>query len=396
MDVPAEILVDTSDALEACSQSIAQSPVIGIDTEFVGEHSYHPELCLIQVATEKALYLVDPFAFPDLKPLWDLICDPERTVVVHAGREEIRLCHLGCGRSPEKLVDLQIAAGLVGYAYPLGHGPLILNVLGRRIKKGETLTEWRTRPLAPAQVRYAFDDVRYLLPVWAKLERRLTELNRHSWAAEEFCRLRDQATPETPSDDSIGERWRKLRGLGSLDRRQLAMIRELYLWRERKAHEWNRPARVIVRDDLLVEIVHRQPQSASDYTVIRGLGHKFVDEIFELYESVKKMPTDSFPIIAEREQDSPQVMLAISLLTASLPDFAVRNHVAPNLVATTNDLRVLTRAFAAGKIASATTALTRGWRAEAMLPHFVAILEGRRSLRIADLSREAPLEYRDV
>ena len=169
MDAPREILVDTADALESCSTELAKSPVIGLDTEFVGEHSYHPELCLIQIATETALYLVDPFAFDDLKPLWDLICDPNRTVVVHAGREEIRLCHLGCGRSPDKLIDLQIAAGLVGYAYPLGHGPLIHNVLGKKIKKGETLTEWRTRPLAPAQIRYAFDDVRYLLPVWVKL-----------------------------------------------------------------------------------------------------------------------------------------------------------------------------------------------------------------------------------
>ena len=174
------------------------------------------------------------------------------------------------------------------------------------------------------------------------------------------------------------------------------MIRELYLWRERKAHEWNRPARVIVRDDLLVEIVHRQPQSAADYTVIRGLGHKFVDELFELYQTVKgvtKMSPDTYPIVAEREQDSPQVLLAISILTAVLPDFAIRNHIAPNLLATTTDLRVLTRAFATGKAAAAATALTRGWRAEAALPHFLAILEGRRSLRIADLKRDAPLEY---
>jgi ribonuclease D len=396
MDAPRELLVDTADALDACSNHVAASPVIGLDTEFVGEHSYHPELCLIQIATETALYLVDPFAFDDLKPLWDRICDPSRQVVVHAGREEIRLCHLGCGRSPDKLVDLQIAAGLVGYPYPLGHGPLIQSVLGKKIKKGETLTEWRTRPLAPAQIRYAFDDVRYLLPVWAKLEKRLTDLDRHAWAAEEFRKLRDQATPETPSDDSIGERWRKIRGLGSLDRRQLAMIRELYLWRERKAHEWNRPARVIVRDDLLVEIVHRQPQSAQDYMVIRGLGHKFVDEIFELYQTVKTTPAERFPIVTEREQDSGQVTMAISLLSAVLPDFAARNHLAPNLVATTNDLRVLTRAFAVGKVAEAAIGLTRGWRAQAVLPHFVAILEGKRSLRIADLSRDAPLEYRDV
>ena len=108
------------------------------------------------------------------------------------------------------------------------------------------------------------------------------------------------------------------------------------------------------------------------------------------------MPVDEYPIIAEREQDAPQVTMAISLLTAVLPDFAARNHLAPNLVATTTDLRVLTRAFARGQLAEANIGLTRGWRSRAVLPHFVALLEGRRSLRIADLSRETPLEYRDL
>src|SRR5262245_14787833 len=125
MDAPREVLVDSADALEACCTHLARCPTFGFDTEFVGEHSYHPELCLIQVATDTALYLIDPFAFDSLAPFWQLVVDPAHTVVVHAGREEIRLCHLACGKAPAKLVDLQIAAGLVGYPYPLGHGPLI-------------------------------------------------------------------------------------------------------------------------------------------------------------------------------------------------------------------------------------------------------------------------------
>src|SRR5205823_8793536 len=146
---------------------------------------------------------------------------------VHAGREEVRLCHHWTGRTPGNLFDLQIAAGLVGMTYPLGHGNLVNQLLGVQLAKGETLTEWRTRPLTRAQIRYAFDDVRYLLPVWQRLSARLETLGRTEWAREEFARLTTSATPEEPGIISATERWRKLRGLGSLDRRRLAVIREL-------------------------------------------------------------------------------------------------------------------------------------------------------------------------
>jgi ribonuclease D len=390
-----ETLVDNDDALAACCRHLAECGVIGMDTEFVGENSYHPELCLIQIATDSALYLIDPFAFPSLAEFWKLIVDPARTVVTHAGREEVRLCHLACGQAPPNLVDLQIAAGLVGFPYPLGHGPLIQHVLGHRIKKTDTLTEWRHRPLATSQIKYAFDDVRYLLPVWAKLDKKLREMKRVSWAQEEFARLREVATPEIPSEESVGDRWRKLRGLGTLDRRKLAFVKELYQWREAKAHEWNRPARVIVRDDLLVEIARRPVKSPRDFAVIRGLAHKFLDDFFALYQKTQNMPLEECPTPLEREQDPPQVSLAVTLMSAVLPDFAARSRIAPGLVATVADLRTLVRAFASGGLDGVTSNLTKGWRAAEVLPHFMALLEGRRGLRLANLRDDAPLEYRD-
>jgi ribonuclease D len=390
-----EILVENPDDLERCCAHLDDCAVIGMDTEFVGENSYHPELCLIQVATETALYLVDPFAFESLAEFWRRIVDPNRVVVTHAGREEIRLCTLACGQAPRRLVDLQIAAGLVGYPFPLGHGPLIQNVLGQRIKKSDTLTEWRRRPLAPSQIRYAFDDVRYLLPVWHKLEAQLTQLGRMSWAEEEFARLRVQSTPETPTEDTINERWRKLRGLGSLDRRKLALVRELYQWRDRKAHEWNRPARIILRDDLLIEIARRNAKSPSDFSVIRGVPHKFVEELFAMQQKVQSLPIEQCPVVAEREQESPQVNMSVSLLSAILADFAARHRIAPNLVATVSDLRGLVRSRVNGSREELTGNLTRGWRQAAVLPHFQAVLDGKIGFRLADMTKDAPLEFRE-
>src|SRR5579875_2937858 len=242
-----EEIIAHPEELAACCAELAKCPYFGFDTEFVGEDTYHPRLCLVQVATEDGLYLIDPFTAGPLDAFWQLVVDPARLVVVHAGREEVRLCRLWTGQTPGNLFDLQLAAGLAGWTYPLGYGTLVNQVLGIQMAKGETLTEWRHRPLTPAQIRYAFDDVRYLLPVWRRLSERLEELGRTEWAREEFARLTLNAAPEEPAT----ERWRKLRGLGSLDRRRLAIVRALYNWREETAARTNRPTRTIVRDDLI-------------------------------------------------------------------------------------------------------------------------------------------------
>ncbi len=206
-----EKLVTTPQELADCCLHLASCRRFGLDTEFVGEDSYHPRLCLVQVATSEALFLIDPFATGPLDRFWEEVIDPANQVIVHAGREEVRLCRHWSGQVPANLFDLQIAAGLAGFPYPLGHGSLVNQVLGVQLRKGETLTEWRHRPLAPAQVRYAFDDVRYLLPLWQRLQARLSALGRLDWAQEEFDRLAVQVAPEGPNQEKTAERWRKLR-----------------------------------------------------------------------------------------------------------------------------------------------------------------------------------------
>lgn len=395
MESAREIVVTDAAALADCCEHLAQCSRLGLDTEFVGETSYHPELCLIQVATESALYLIDPFAFDKLDEFWKFVASPTHQTVVHAGREEVRLCHLAFGQAPARLFDLQIAAGLAGFPYPLGHGALVYHVLGKRLSKGETLTEWRRRPLTAGQLQYAFDDVRHLLAIQAKLENRLAELGRLPWAEEEFRRLTESATPEDPTTESMGEKWRKVRGASSLDQRRLAILRELYVWREQTAHLLNRPARVIVRDDLLVEIARRPARDPRDLKVVRGLAHKHLNEIFAAVERGRALPLEICPEPLERDLDPPQVALAVGLVQAALVDFATKEHVAPNLVASNQDIKSLVRGRMQGDVKTAETLLMRGWRADFVLPHLLAVLEGRRGIRIADLTREAPLEYRD-
>ncbi len=215
-----EHIAATPTELTACLEHLAACRRFAFDTEFVGENTYHPHLCLVQVATSERLYLIDPLTAGSLDAFWRLVVDPQNLVVVHAGREEVRLCRLWAGQTPGNFFDLQIAVGLVGLSFPLGAGPLINQILGVQLAKAETLTEWRDRPLTREQVRYAFDDVRYLLPAHERVAARLETLGRAEWAREEFARMAAAVSP----DEGPQEKWRKLRGLGSLDRRKLAVV----------------------------------------------------------------------------------------------------------------------------------------------------------------------------
>src|SRR6185437_12634587 len=324
-----EEIVTQPEELAACCAELAACPHFGFDTEFVGEDTYHPSLCLVQVATPDRLFLIDPLTTGPLDAFWQLVVDPARVVVVHAGREEVRLCRLWTGRTPGNLFDLQLGAGLAGLAYPLGHGALVHQVLGVQLSKGETLTEWRQRPLTPGQIRYAFDDVRYLLPVWQRLSARLDEWGRTDWAREEFVRLALNVSPEEPAT----EKWRKLRGLGSLDRRRLALVRALYNWREETAARTNRPTRAIVRDDLIIEIARRNPARERDLQVVRGLPRRDLEAIIQTVAEARGLPLEACPLVLGRDQDPPQLALVANVLTAVLGDICVRRGLAPNLVA---------------------------------------------------------------
>lgn len=385
-----EIVVADSHTLAECCARLRETKVLGFDTEFVGEDTYEPSLCLIQIASADALYLIDPLSTGTLDAFWPLLIDANRTVVVHAGREETRMCQRFSGQVPTNWVDLQIAAGLVGLSYPMGHAALVYQLLGIQLSKGETLTEWRHRPLTESQISYAFDDVRYLLPLWQRLDARLTDLNRRDWARQEFARFLTQALPELADRPAAFDKWRKLKGIGVLDRRRLAMVREIFLMREAIAAEMNRPPRVLVRDDLLVEIARRNPKSPSEIQVMRGMAKRFVAPIWDAIELARKLPADQLPSVIEREQDPPQVALIVNILSAILNDFCARERLAVGLTATMGDLRELVRTSMSKEPLPESNLLMKDWRREFVLPILTDVLAGKRSLRITNLQADSP------
>lgn len=389
---PQRVMVTRPEDLAACCDDLSKATVIGLDTEFIGEQTFVPQLCLVQIATWDRLYLIDPFSVGSLNDLWPILTDSERTIVCHAAREEIRICQRFCGRLPVGIFDLQIAAGLVGLGYPIGHGPLIAKLLGEKLSKGEALTDWKKRPLTPRQIEYAFDDVRFLLPAWRVLVDRLGQLGRIGWAEEEFEALLTRSLGDEPGV----ERWRKLKGLGNLNRRELGIVRELFHWREEKAYEKNRPVRAIVRDDLLVEIARRDPRSERDLAVVRGVTRADLSDIVEVLNRVRKLPVEALPELPTRDDDPPHIGLLATFLGIVLQQLCVEWQLSPALVATVNDLKLLVRSLSRNQSLPETASLARGWRSRVVLPELCHLLEGRRLVRVAELGSGRPFQFSEA
>lgn len=382
-----EHVIDRPDRLPACLDHLRASDHVGFDTEFVGEDSYRPDLCLVQIATREHLFLIDPLGCGPLGEFWDLLHDPSRVVVVHAGREEVRMCRFATGRPPTNLADVQVAAALVGLPFPIGYAGLVQEVLGARAHKGETLTDWRRRPLTDNQMRYAFDDVRYLLPLWERMSDRLKTLKRGAWAVEEFKAFVNRAA----ADDPAVEKWRRLKGLGGLGRRELAVAREVFVWREEFAARLNRPPRVLLRDDLIVEIARRATRHPDDLHSLRGVPRGETEAILAAVRRALALPAEDCPAAAERENDLPHVATLAALLGVVLAELCGRLRLAPNLVATTSDLKALVRARQPGGKSPSDTQLAHGWRASAIRPHLEAVLDGAAVLRVTDPASPNPV-----
>ncbi|MFO0938167.1 MAG: ribonuclease D [Gemmataceae bacterium] len=383
-----ETVVDSPEAFDDCLDHLSRCPGLAFDTEFVGEFSYRPELCLVQVATLERLFVIDPYAVGKMDPFWEIVADPKRRVVVHAGREEIRMCRYGIGRPPANVIDVQVAAGLIGLTYPIGYAGMVQEVLGYRLNKGETLTDWRKRPLSPAQLKYAFDDVRYLLPAWKRISDKLNKFGRKDWANEEFAQVVKRALND---EDPTTERWRKVKGIGGFDRRSLAVVRELVAWRDRVAERQNRPARSVVRDDLVAELARRQPRTADEVNTVRGIPKNETHDVLHAIRHAAASPPETWPEMQEREYDAPNLAILTQLLNVVISDFSSRERVAGNLIATQSDLKAVIRSRQTGQPLPDDCSLGRGWRSEAVLPHLLAVLNGSLAVRVVDPKSDSPL-----
>ena len=197
---------------------------VGFDTEFVGERTFFPRLCLIQLGTETMSVAVDPLAVGDLSPLDDLLFDPSVLKLVHAGWQDLKIIHQRTGRVPAPVFDTQIAAALLGLPAQAAYASVVHEFLRVEVKKGHSYSDWAARPLSPSQLAYALDDVRYLPALHDRMIERLTREGRLSWIEPEIAALSSPASYETDPD----QEYRRVKGWASLDRRRLAVLRQAH------------------------------------------------------------------------------------------------------------------------------------------------------------------------
>ena len=387
MEKTAPPYIDSAAKLAKLIEELRPQHEIGIDTEFISEGRYEPHLCLLQIAADSRVWIVDPLAVPNLTELWALLTEPGRELVTVAARQEIKFVDKGAAHPPAKILDLQIAAGLVGYGYPLSHTNLVLRVLGEKIHGGESFTDWRRRPLTPVQLKYAADDVRYLLAMREKLLARAERMNRRPWVEAECDRMVHEVLREE-------ERWR-ISGSARLSRRQLGVLRELWRWRDRSARNMNLPANRVLGDSMLVEVAKRSPKSSEDLFALRGLDRKVLRdaecEILAAVNEALALPESQLPGHIRRD-DPPQVGVLTKLLSVAANGLAAEHQVDPALLATTADLQELVR-WKLDPNGEETAVLLEGWRGEILREPLMGILEGRRCVRVGDLSEDNPLKF---
>jgi ribonuclease D len=254
-----ELLASTED-LAGLLEHVRAAGCFAYDTEFIGELSYHPKLCLVQIATAQRIALVDPLQEVDLTGLWEAIADPEIRTIVHAGFQDLEPVVRALGRPPANVVDTQLAAAFVGQPYPASLHRLTEELLDVRLGKALTFTQWDHRPLSARHRRYAADDVRYLPALDAEITRRLEALGHAGWCAQE-CRQLNEVSPYR--FDPEAQFWR-VRGAERLDGRGLGALRALFILRDEMAREHDVPPRTLLKDELLVALSRTPPRSLID------------------------------------------------------------------------------------------------------------------------------------
>jgi ribonuclease D len=323
--------------LEALAQRLLHAPAIALDTEFLRERTYRAELCLLQLADADGPLCVDPLAVTDLTPLREALSGAS-VKVMHACRQDIEVLLPAVG-FVTPVFDTQIAAALTGMPAQIGYAELVRRVTGRELSKAHTRTDWSRRPLSAAQIDYALDDVRYLLPLREHLLEKLVHLGRMPWLEEELAAL------QNPTDYTIApeEAWLRIRSFKGLDHDRSRLAQALAAWRERRADERNRPRGWILDDAVLRDIVVRVPRTLEELAGLADIQPAFIKhngaELLSLIEAAR-MPT-VLPRTNSRGAPDAQKSAVLKKLSTVHQAIATELNLPPEILATRRELEQL-------------------------------------------------------
>jgi len=361
-------LVDTQKRLDDTCRRLAGESTIGVDTEFLRVRTYYPKLALMQFSTGDGIFCVDPLADGlRLDGLWAVLADPGVLKVMHAARQDIEVLLRAAGIMPQPLFDTQIAAALVGYGDQIGYAGLVESEFGEVLPKSSQRTDWTRRPLSEAQIGYAENDVRYLLPLRDRLGSRLRELGRYDWAIEDFQRVLDPGLYEPDPDQA----YRRVGRGAHLDTTSQHALRRLCTWRENAARRRDLPRNWVLDDAAVTVIAARMPRSLSELGrleevssgTVRRDGEAILDCLEQPAEHNDRLWARHEPLTAEQKA-------TMEALTTALKRRAAELDIARSLLVTRGDLEKMVRGAAVEE-------LITGWRWEVIGRELKRVLETR-------------------
>lgn len=263
-------VIETRADLDALAQDLLSEKVLAFDTEADSFYHYFDKTCLVQVATRRQIYLIDPLAIggpAELAPLAPVFASPDIRKIFHAAEYDIFVLKRDCSFQFANLFDTMISAQLLGYP-SVGLAGLAERHFDVKLPKDEQRSDWSRRPLTPKQLSYAASDVLYLISLAEKLGKELREAKRRRWAQEEFETLTHREWPEREFDD-LG--YLRIKGARKLDPKGLAILRDLFLVRDSRAREMDRPPFKILGNRTLLEIAERRPSKLAELAEIKGI-----------------------------------------------------------------------------------------------------------------------------
>jgi ribonuclease D len=334
-----QLITSTRALAEACER-LAKESFVTVDTEFMRETTYYPRLCLIQMAGENEIVLVDTQAPElDLAPFFVLMTNPAVIKVFHAARQDLEIIWQKGGVIPSPLVDTQISAMVCGYGEQIGYESLASGLAHAKIDKSSRFTDWSRRPLSAAQLVYAAADVTHLRVVYEKLSARIARNRREDWVAGEMAALANPRNYETPPQEA----WLRIKARLRKPAEKLALM-ELAAWREREAMTRDVPRGRVLKDDALVEIAMANPKSVAELGQLRAVPNGFErsragGDILEALERARMLDPSILP---PPEPDRPNVSGAlVQLLKVLLQAVADRHQVASRLIGAADEVEQL-------------------------------------------------------
>lgn len=367
--------INTEDALKDFCHTIRTSDFIAVDTEFMREKTYFPQLCLIQLATTEHIACIDPLAIDDLGPLYEILFDTNVLKVLHASGQDLELLYHLTNRLPEPVFDTQIAAAMLGEGEQIGYATLIKSMLDIDLDKSQTRTDWSKRPLTTAQINYAADDVRHLVTAYQKQHEMLTAKGRLEWLAPDFNRL---SNPEqfTLTDETL---LKRVKGTQRLKPEQLAIILNLAIWREQTAQDNNKPRKWILADNVVIDLAKRPPENLAALSDYRGLSPGQIKhsgkQLLDAIKAAQQLPPEQWPEQTRRKQLTASQATVADAVMILLRIIGSQHNIASSSLSS----RAQVEKLIAGE---KNITLLQGWRYELAGRSIEKFLEGKSELSI--------------